>query len=81
VEGRFAALLGLIEKVVRDSSTVTRDDIEAVKASGWDDGAIYDAVTVCALFMFYNTWVGGCGVPALPDYAPSGKRLAAEGYA
>lgn len=41
----------------------------------------YDAITVCALFNFYNTWVDGCGVPALPDYTPSGKRIAAEGYA
>ena len=78
---RLAALLKFIEKLARKSATVTNADVEAVRAAGWTDEAIYDAITVCSLFRFYNTWVDGCGVPALPDYEPSGKRLAAFGYA
>jgi len=42
--------------------------------------AIYDAITVCSLFQFYNTWVDAAGVPALPNYDASGKRMAANGY-
>jgi hypothetical protein len=34
----------------------------------------------CSL-LFYNTWVDAAGVGALPDYTPSGQRLATEGYA
>ena len=77
----MAALLKLIEKLSRKSTTVTNADIDAVRAAGWTDEAIYDAITVCALFRFYNTWVDGCGVPGLDDYGPSGKRLAEFGYA
>ena len=40
--------------------------------------AIYDALTVCALFAFYTTWVESTGVPGLSDYGPSGERLAEE---
>ena len=50
---------------------------------GWTDEAIYDAVTVCALFNFYVRWVDGCGVHEMSeaDHRASGKRLAQFGYA
>ena len=78
---RMAALLALIGKLAKRSVTVTQADVDAVRGAGWTDDAIYDAITVCSLFRFYNTWVDGCGVPALPDYEASGKRLATFGYA
>jgi hypothetical protein len=51
-----------------------------VRAAGWSDEAIYDAVTVCALFAFYTTWVDASGVGDLGDYTMSGERLATDGY-
>ena len=81
IDAKFAGLLVLIEKTARSAWTITPDDVEAVRAAGWSDEAIYDAVTVCALFNFYTTWVDGSGVPGLEDYTPSGMRLATEGYA
>lgn len=62
---------------------MTDADVDAARQAGWSDEAIYDAVTVCALFRFYNTWTDGCGVGVLsPEgYAMSGKRLALDGYA
>ena len=80
MDPRLSALLTLLEKITLAGATVGQSDIAAVKAAGWSDEAIYDAITVCALFNFYNTWVDGCGVPGLPDYTASGKRLASEGY-
>ena len=80
VDPRLSALLTLLEKITLAGATAGEADFAAVKAAGWSDEAIYDAITVCALFNFYNTWVDGCGVPALPDYTLSGKRLASEGY-
>ena len=43
---------------------------------------IYDAITVCALFVYYTTWVDACGVAAMPDlgYLAVGSRLAQFGY-
>lgn len=54
---------------------------EAYEA-GWTGEAIYYAITVCALFNFYNRWVDACGVHALSDEAhrAGGKRSAALGY-
>ena len=81
LEPRERALLRFIEQVNEASMTISDSDIGPLHAHGWTDEAIYHAITVCALFNFYNTWIDGCGVPALPDYTASGQRLAAEGYA
>ena len=80
IDAKFAELLVLIEKAARNPATVTREDVDAVRAAGWEEEAIYDAITVCALFAFYTTWVDASGVGDLGDYTASGKRMAANGY-
>ena len=77
------ALFGLIEKVTLRSNQVTQADIDQVKAAGWSEEAIYDTVTVCALFQFYNAWIDATGVEDMPaeGYVQSGFRLATQGYA
>ncbi|HMZ80463.1 MAG TPA: peroxidase [Acidobacteriota bacterium] len=77
------ALFGLIEKVTLRSNQVTQADIDQVKAAGWSEEAIYDTVTVCALFQFYNAWIDATGVEDMPAeaYVQSGFRLATQGYA
>ena len=80
IDAKFAELLVLIEKAARNASSVMCEDIDAVRAAGWTDDAIYDAVTVCALFNFYTTWVDASGVGDLGDYTASGKRMAENGY-
>jgi len=54
-----------------------------VRQAGWSDEALYDAITVCSLFQFYNNWVDATGVGDMPAmaYEMSGHRLATEGYA
>jgi hypothetical protein len=68
--------------VNRDSSQLCKDDVDQAKTAGWSDEALYDAMTVCALFNFYNTWIDACGVSDMPAaaYAASGQRLATIGY-
>ena len=53
-----------------------------MRRAGWSDEALYDAITVCALFNFYNVWIDATGVHDMPaaGYEASGKRLATEGY-
>jgi alkylhydroperoxidase family enzyme len=72
-----------IEKVALRSNRISQKDVDEAKAAGWTDEELYDAITVCALFKFYNTWIDATGVQAMPDFAydMSGKRLAAVGYA
>ncbi len=75
-------LWAFIEKVNRASNETTQADVDGVKAAGWSDEAIYDAITVCALFNFYNTWIDATGVHDMPAdaYEASGMRLATQGY-
>lgn len=37
-----------------------------MQAAGWSDRALYDAVTVCGIFNFFNRWVDATGVPDVP---------------
>jgi alkylhydroperoxidase family enzyme len=83
LDEKHKALFRFVDKVNRDSPRITADDMQPLRALGWDDEAIYFAVTVCALFNFYNRWVDASGVHALSDEAhrQGGKRSAANGYA
>ena len=80
IDDRDKALFAFIEKMNEQSNLVRRDDLDRLKAAGWSEEAIYDAITVCALFRFYNAWIDATGVHDLPAYELSGKRMAAEGY-
>jgi len=79
---REKALFAFIEKMNRESSRLGKEDMEQVKAAGWSEEAIYDAITVCALFNFYNKWIDATGVSDMTAaaYAASGERLATAGY-
>ncbi len=76
------ALFAFLEKVNRNSPDITEADVEKVRRAGWTDEALYDAISVCALFNFYNRWIDATGVHGMsPEaYAASGKRLAERGY-
>jgi alkylhydroperoxidase family enzyme len=76
------ALFAFLERVSRVSNQVTAADVAAVVAAGWSEEAVYDAITVCALFKFYNTWIDATGVGDMPAemYEMSGQRLATAGY-
>jgi uncharacterized peroxidase-related enzyme len=82
IEPKLKALLKLIEKVNRAASDIEAADVAAVRAAGWSDEAIYDAITVCAMFNFFNRWVSASGVSDMTDtaYQITGRRLATEGY-
>jgi alkylhydroperoxidase family enzyme len=76
------AMLRFVDKVNHQSPAITADDMQPLYAVGWDDEAIYYAITVCALFNFYNRWIDASGVHALSDEAhgQGGKRSAITGY-
>lgn len=80
---REKSLFAFVEKMNRDSTRIAQADVDAVKAAGWSDEALFDAITVCSLFRFYNAWVDATGVHEMPAsaYEASGRRLAQFGYA
>jgi len=76
------ALFGFLDRVNRESATLTAADVAGVLSAGWSEEALYDAITVSALFNFYNRWIDATGVSDLPHsaYHASGNRLATQGY-
>ena len=77
------ALFAFLEKMNRESNRLRMEDLDEARAAGWSDEALYDAITVCALFNFYNKWIDATGVSDMPAaaYAMSGERLGTVGYA
>ena len=69
--------------MVHDSTTIGQADVDVARKAGWSDEALYDAITVCSLFQFYNNWIDATGVSDMPaiGYQMSGQRLATQGYA
>ena len=65
-----------------ESARLQAEDIAQVLSAGWSEEAVYDAITVCALFNFYNRWIDATGVHPLSDEAHrlGGKRSAVHGY-
>ena len=76
------ALYSFIKKMVADSTSIGQADADRVRSAGWSDEALYDAITVCSLFQFYNNWIDATGVADMPAmaYEMSGHRLATVGY-
>ena len=76
------ALFAFVDKVNQDSPNIGPQDIAALYEAGWGDDAIYSAITVCALFNFYNRWIDASGVhPMAPEHHRAhAKRSAKAGY-
>ena len=82
LEEKDKALMRFVSKVNRVSPEITAVDMQPLYEVGWNDEAIYYAITVCALFNFYNRWIDGTGVHDMPAaaYEATGKRLKEQGY-
>ncbi len=76
------ALFRFLDKVNGDSPRTTPEDIAQLHTHGWTDEQIYYAITVCALFNFYNRWIDATGVHALSDeeHREGARRSAVNGY-
>ena len=82
LDEQHKALFRFIDRVNHDSPQITVADLDVARAAGWTDEAPYFAITVCALFNFFNRWIDATGVHALSDEAhrQGGKRSAQFGY-
>ena len=82
LDDRHKALFRFVHRVNCASAALTPAELDAPRAAGWSDEALYFAITVCALFNFYNRWVDASGVHAMSDEAhrEGGRRSAIHGY-
>jgi uncharacterized peroxidase-related enzyme len=76
------ALLRFTRKVTLDSAHITPADMAPLHELGWDDAALFYAITVAALFNFYNRWVSSSGVHAVSHegHALHAANIAQRGY-
>ena len=82
LEEKDKALMRFVAKVNHGSPQIAAADMQPLYAVGWNDEAIYYAITVCALFNFYNRWIDATGVHALSEegHREGRKRTALHGY-
>lgn len=67
VEPALLPLLAYVKALTESPNSIRPAHAEAVFAAGWDEDALYDAVSVCALFNFMNRLVEGTGVVTSPE--------------
>jgi uncharacterized peroxidase-related enzyme len=77
------ALLRFVRKVTLAPASITVEDTQHLNSLGWDDAALFYAISACALFNFYNRWISASGVNPVSDEAFShlATRMAEVGYA
>lgn len=82
VDDAMRPLLRYVRKLTETPSRMTQGDAEAVYAAGWDERALFDAVSICGLFNLMNRIVDGLGISGDQQwFGFSGRRLADIGYA
>ena len=76
------AMLRFVAQVNHQAPSITADDMQPLYLAGWRDEAIYSAISVCALFNFYNRWIDATGVHPMSEEAHRrfGKGTANNGY-
>ena len=82
VDAKMKPVLRYVRKLTVTPSEMSEADARGIFAAGWDERALHDAVSVCALFNFMNRFVDGLGIQAGPDYFRlASERLSKGGYA
>jgi uncharacterized peroxidase-related enzyme len=62
IDEKWLPLLTYVRKLTESPSSVTDLDARVVFDAGFSEDALFDAISVCALFNFMNRMVEGCGV-------------------
>jgi len=74
-------LFAFVKKLTLTPTRISEEDAGKVFAAGWNEQALHDAVSVCALFNFMNRLVDGLGIKDNPNYSEiAGTRLSSGGY-
>jgi uncharacterized peroxidase-related enzyme len=62
------ALCDYAVKLTRTPAAVGAPDVAALRAQGWDDEAIHDAIQVIAYFNYINRIAEGVGIGPEPEW-------------
>lgn len=78
IDDSIKPILPYVRKLTLTPSRIVPSDADQVFDSGWDERALFDAISVCALFNFMNRIVDGSGIrknPLLEDPMEREARL------
>lgn len=62
VDEKLKPILGYAKKLTLTPTQVTKADVDAIYAAGWNEQAFVDVVSICCVVNFMNRFVNGVGV-------------------
>ena len=62
LDARDHAMLAYVDKLTRDPSAAQREDIDILRANGFDDTAILQITLIASFFNYINRVADGLGV-------------------
>ncbi len=72
LDAKTASLLEYAEKLTKAPGMIDDDDIDALRAAGWSEDAIYEASALISFFNFSGRMEAASGLPA--DEVPASAR-------
>ena len=82
VDDKLRPILRFATKLTQTPEAVGQPDIEALRAAGWSDQSIEDAINVVAIINYVNRLVDAFGIKGNETYFKHvGSTLAKQGYA
>lgn len=76
VDAKLKPLLAYVRKLTLSPSMMVQADAAAVYAAGWEEQALFDAISVCGLFNLMNRIVEGTGTRVDPLVMPEEDKNA-----
>jgi alkylhydroperoxidase family enzyme len=70
---KTTSLLEYAEQLTKAPGTIDDEHIDALRAAGWSEGAIYEASALISFFNFTGRMEAAAGLP--PDEVPASARL------
>ena len=81
IDDKLKPLVRYVQKLTRTPSEMTAADVAAVRAAGWSEDAIFDAICICGFNNLMNRVVDATGIEGTEEeHRESGRRLASHGY-
>ena len=60
------AMLDFAVKLAREPRSMTKGDVETLRAAGFSDTAVHDVVQITGFFSYYNRLADGVGIDPEP---------------
>ncbi len=79
LEPSLRLLLDFAVQVTLDVHTVDEQRIAALRAAGWEDAAILEAVEIIGFFNYYNRMADALGVEPEPEWDEPSASVDTQG--